>query len=97
MSATGFTLVLGGASSGKSAFAEGLLAGEGAPRLYIATAQPFDAEMAAKIAAHRTARGPDWDTVEAPLALSRALRAAPGVFRWQPAQKRYPRPAPTLR
>jgi adenosylcobinamide kinase/adenosylcobinamide-phosphate guanylyltransferase len=62
-------LVLGGASSGKSAFAEGLVTGTGLSRVYLATAQAWDAEMAAKIARHRESRGPDWCTVEAPLDL----------------------------
>ncbi len=67
------TLVLGGAASGKSALAEDLITDTGAPRVYIATAQGFDAEMRAKIADHRTARGPDWHTIEAPLDLAPAL------------------------
>jgi adenosylcobinamide kinase/adenosylcobinamide-phosphate guanylyltransferase len=67
-------LVLGGAASGKSAFAEGLVTATGRPRAYIATAQAWDVEMARKIAQHREARGPLWRTVEAPRDLSAALR-----------------------
>ena len=70
------SLVLGGANSGKSGFAETLVTATGRPRVYIATAQAFDAEMAEKIAAHRIARGPDWRTVEAPLDPCPALRSA---------------------
>ncbi|SHF22035.1 adenosylcobinamide kinase /adenosylcobinamide-phosphate guanylyltransferase [Loktanella atrilutea] len=69
------TFILGGAASGKSAYAEGLVISTGRPRTYIATAQPFDAEMRRKIADHRSARGPDWTTVEAPLDPTAALAA----------------------
>lgn len=71
------TFVIGGAASGKSAHAEALARATGLPRIYVATAQAFDEEMAAKIAAHRAARGPDWETVEAPLDLPQALGRIP--------------------
>ena len=69
-------LVLGGAASGKSAFAEGLLDGV-TPRVYIATAQAFDNEMTDKIAQHKTRRGGDWQTIESPRGLAKAIENAP--------------------
>ena len=67
------SLVLGGANSGKSAFAERLTRAAGLPKTYVATAQAFDDEMRAKIAKHRVDRGDDWDTVEAPMDIASAL------------------------
>jgi adenosylcobinamide kinase/adenosylcobinamide-phosphate guanylyltransferase len=72
-------LVLGGARSGKSRYAEThILAAPGAP-VYIATAQAFDDEMAERIARHRNDRGPGWRTVEAPLDLPDAIAAERGA------------------
>lgn len=70
------SLVVGGARSGKSAFAEGLLVASGRPRRYIATAEAWDDEMRERIAFHRHDRGGDWTTVEAPLDLTAALATA---------------------
>ena len=61
------TLVLGGAASGKSSYAEGLITQSGLAKIYIATAQVFDDEMAAKVARHRDLRGSGWTTFEEPL------------------------------
>jgi adenosylcobinamide kinase/adenosylcobinamide-phosphate guanylyltransferase len=71
-------LVLGGCRSGKSRFAQELAERLGKRKLFVATAEPFDDEMRERIAKHRAARGPDWQTVEAPVALPEALRASAG-------------------
>lgn len=73
MKLDGTTLVLGGARSGKSTYAEALLADHGEARIYLATAEPGDDEMAARIRDHRDRRGDGWITVEAPLDLADAL------------------------
>jgi adenosylcobinamide kinase / adenosylcobinamide-phosphate guanylyltransferase len=67
------TLVTGGARSGKSRFAEGLIAAQPPPWVYVATGEAGDAEMAARIAAHQARRGPEWKIVEAPHDLVGAL------------------------
>jgi adenosylcobinamide kinase/adenosylcobinamide-phosphate guanylyltransferase len=67
------TLVLGGARSGKSGFAEQLAIATGKELVYIATAQAGDGEMASRIAHHRSQRDARWTTVEEPLALADAL------------------------
>ena len=67
------TLVLGGAASGKSTFAESLVVQSGQNRVYLATAQTFDDEMQAKVARHRQMRGDGWQTIEAPLDPGSAL------------------------
>lgn len=67
------TLILGGARSGKSAYAERLAIDSGKEVVYIATATAGDGEMAARIAHHRTTRPPEWTTVEEPLALGDQL------------------------
>jgi len=69
------TLVLGGAASGKSAFAESLVKETGRKLTYFATAQVFDDEMRDKVSRHQRMRGPEWHTIEEPLDLAPALAA----------------------
>lgn len=68
--------MIGGARSGKSRFAEGLVTAADRARRYIATAQAWDDEMRARIAQHRDMRGEGWLTIEAPLELAAALADA---------------------
>ena len=77
-------LVLGGARSGKSAYAQRLAEAHGSERLYLATATPGDEEMAARIARHQADRGQGWTTLEEPLEVARALcrRGAAGTGWW---------------
>ena len=73
-------LILGGARSGKSSYAQTSAeqaATANRPLVMIATAEPFDVEMTARIAAHRATRGPAWRTVEAPLQVGHAIASAP--------------------
>jgi adenosylcobinamide kinase / adenosylcobinamide-phosphate guanylyltransferase len=73
-------LVLGGARSGKSTFAEQLADSLDRPVRYLATATASDEEMAARIAAHRARRPIDWLTVESPLSLQVPLGEARTVL-----------------
>ena len=75
--AASITLVLGGARSGKSRYAEGLIAAQPPPWVYVATAQGCDAEMRERIARHRERRTGAWQTLEAPHDLASALATAP--------------------
>jgi len=77
-SLTSFTvaLILGGARSGKSNWALQLGEQFPGPRLYVATAEALDEEMAARIEGHRRERGQAWETREEPLELAEALDQA---------------------
>lgn len=70
------TLILGGARSGKSAYAQKILEEKAEPVLYVATATAGDEEMAARIAAHQAARPAGWKTLEVPLKVGWAIREA---------------------
>ena len=71
-------LVTGGARSGKSLIAEQRTLSLGFRASYIATAQAFDDEMAARIADHRSRRGPEWTTHSAPFDVIGALAVTDG-------------------
>ena len=65
------TLVLGGAASGKSAYAESLVLNTPLPRYYLATMQVWDAECAARVEKHRRMRAAkQFETIECPLHLA---------------------------
>ena len=67
------TLVVGGQRSGKSRYAERLVAASGYAPVYLAVATAGDDEMAARIAEHRDYRGDHWRTVEEPLEIAAVL------------------------
>jgi adenosylcobinamide kinase/adenosylcobinamide-phosphate guanylyltransferase len=69
------TLILGGARSGKSTFAEQRakeLGGDSV--LYVATSESKDEEMQQRVAKHRAERSPAWGTLESPRNVAQALR-----------------------
>jgi len=66
-------LITGGARSGKSRYAEQRVGEMGGRRLYMATGEAKDEEMAQRIAEHRKRRGNQWRTIEEPVELTEAL------------------------
>ena len=70
------TFVIGGAASGKSRYAESLCISSSLERVYLATSQVYDAEMAAKVSKHVAQRGAGWRTIEAPVDLAPTLTEA---------------------
>jgi len=76
MSDNKFILVTGGRRSGKSAHALELAESLGKRRLYIATAEALDDEMAERIARHREERGDGWDTAEETVEISSIIESS---------------------
>lgn len=70
---TQHVLVLGGARSGKTSFAERLAIRLGTRPAYLATAEALDAEMAERVATHKQSRAQHFTTIEEPVALAQAL------------------------
>ncbi len=75
------TLIIGGAKSGKSAFALSLAEAVDGKRAFVATAQPLDDEMAVKIERHRAERSNKWDTFEEPLNIATLIRELAASYR----------------
>ena len=75
---SGFTLVLGGQRSGKSLFAERLVENIGGGT-YLATSEPRDTEMTARILVHQKRRGNLWQTIEEPILLTETLLSLNGL------------------
>lgn len=80
-SRTASLLVLGGARSGKSGFAQSLAEDSGLEPVFIATAQAYDREMDERIARHAEARDARWHLVEAPFDLADAITAHADIGR----------------
>lgn len=72
MSVPSLTLLIGGVRAGKSARALSLANARrvSGTMLFVATAQAFDDEMRARIAAHRRERSPEWETLESPIEIA---------------------------
>ena len=70
-------LVLGGARSGKSSYAQSLAESWWPSPLYLAPAETLDAEMAERVRKHREQRGPRWGCAEEPLDIARVIRTPP--------------------
>ena len=75
--ARSLTLILGGARSGKSDYAQLLVGQADTMVLFVATAAPLDEEMQARIAVHRSRRPANWITLEASRHVGEAIRSAP--------------------
>ena len=71
---TKLTLILGGARSGKSSYAEKLAKDSGLPVTYIATAQIYDDEFEARVQHHKDRRPKHWQLIETPHYLAAALQ-----------------------
>ena len=69
-----FILILGGARSGKSTFAQGMAAKLGKKVLFVATAQPLDEEMASRVAEHKRRRPKNWRTLEIDIKVGQKLQ-----------------------
>ena len=68
-------LFVGGVRSGKSGLAQQWAEAQAPRRLYVATGEPADAEMAERVRRHRASRGPEWACLEEPLDVAAALDA----------------------
>jgi adenosylcobinamide kinase / adenosylcobinamide-phosphate guanylyltransferase len=70
MNMANITLILGGARSGKSAYAQKFAEESGKSVTFLATAQAFDEEMSARIQKHKSERPNDWQTLELPFGIA---------------------------
>jgi adenosylcobinamide kinase/adenosylcobinamide-phosphate guanylyltransferase len=73
-------LIIGGARSGKSSFAQELALKSGEPVLFVATAEASDEEMRHRIEQHQKARPSDWSTLEVTTHVGRAISQKIGEF-----------------
>jgi adenosylcobinamide kinase/adenosylcobinamide-phosphate guanylyltransferase len=68
-------LVIGGARSGKSRYAQGVATSLAESPVMLATSRTYDEDHAARIARHKADRGPEWTTIEEPKAIARPALA----------------------